>query len=412
MGNYLEKMLNYNIIDVNNCISINDHNNITKKFYNNPSIWDIKDKELIKKIYSKIQVNFNKNFTNNVNLSIDKIIYYEIVNPIVNNDLESKKYALSESIKGFKKNFDFNYLPELRCFYLLPLINHDKYLYFCIRRINYYLYKSINKYDIYYLFLQKILMKYINIDIKNSDNFEFTDWSIINPILINKFNNIKFNKDNDLITKIKKNLSKLNDYKIHLFVDSSINSLCMLYILSNLYPNKINVIHISTQNKILETKLITNYCILLDLKLKTIKLHELVNFDKKMIKFNKYYKKRFIEKIINQMQHKYSEWDIVQDDCIIFCNNYDDNFKYLINSIVNKKEKNSINEIKPYFKNKNIHVFRPLVNIKDKELIKYAINHGIPHKLKYTNNNNNILKNTLSVKSNSFIDGIYHLYKQ
>ena len=90
MGNYIDKILNYNIIDVNNCISINEHLFITKNFYNNPDIWDLKNKDSIIKIFKKYKNNFNQDFTNNVYLSIDKVIYYEIVNPIINKTINLK----------------------------------------------------------------------------------------------------------------------------------------------------------------------------------------------------------------------------------------------------------------------------------------------------------------------------------
>ena len=67
----------------------------------------------------------------------------------------------------------------------------------------------------------------------------------------------------------------------------------LLYILNNLYPNKINAIHIRTINRTLETKLITNYCKVLNCELKTIKLHELINFDRKMTNYNNLYVKKF-----------------------------------------------------------------------------------------------------------------------
>ena len=410
MGNYIDKMLNYNIIDVNNCISINEHLFITKKFYNNPDIWDLKNKDSIIKIFKNYKNNFNQDFTNNVYLSIDKVIYFEIINPITNNDNQSKKYALEETIKGIKLNFDNYYLPEIKCFYLLPLINHDKYLYFCIRRINYYIKESINKYDVYYYFLQKILNKYFNLQIKNSDNFNFTNWNILNVITKNKYRDIKFDPDNELVNEIKLNLTLLNNQKIYLFIDSSINSMTLLYILNNLYPNKINAIHIHTINRTLETKLITNYCEVLNCELKTIKLHELINFDRKMINYNNLYVKKFKNKIINQMKINTNEWDIIEYNSIVFCNNYEDNFKHLVNSIINKTNINEINHIKKYYSNDNLNYFRPLTNIKNNVILKYAKLHGIPYTDKKFNPKIYNLKKYMNNFNKNFINGIYNLY--
>ena len=411
MGNYIDKILNYNIIDVNNCISINNHHNLTKKFYNNPTIWDLKNNDLIKEIFKDSKNNFSKKFTNDIHLSIDKVIYYEIINPIINNDIESKKYSLDESIKGIKNNFDLNYLPEIKCFYLLPLINHDKYLYFCIRRINYYLNESINKYEIYYIFLQKILNKYFNLEIKNSNNFNFTNWNMLNIINKNKYRNVKFDPNNELVKKIKSNLSELNNQSINIFVDSSVNSMILLFVLNNLYPNKINAIHIHTLNRILEAKLITNYCKILNCELKTIKLHELVNFDSKMTNFNNYYIKNFKKKIINQMKININEWDIIEFNSIIYCNNFEDNFKYLIKSIINKTNAKDINEIKKYYTKENLNYFRPLINIKNIELLKFAKLHGIPYTNKKFNPKIYNLKKQMNNFNKNFIDGIYDLYK-
>lgn len=411
MGNYIDKILNYNIIDVNNCININNHNIVTQKLYKNPSIWNSQNNELIKKLFKNCNLNFSKEFTNNIFLSIDKVIYFEIINPIINNDIESKKYALEETIKGIKLNFDNNYLPEIKCFYLLPLINHDKYLYFCIRRINYYLQNSIEKYDIYYLFLQKILKKYFNLQIKNSINFKFTNWNILNIINNNYYRKIKFDPENDIVEKIQNNLSNYSKQKIYLFIDSSVNSMTLLYILNNIYPGKVNAIHLHTINKNLETKLVTNYCNILKCELKTIKLNELVNFDKKMINFNNYYLKNFRKKIINQMKIN-NEWDIIECNSIIFCNNYDDNFKYLIKSIINKTNFEDVYEIKKYYTKENLNYFRPLVDIKNKEIIKYAKLHGIPYTDKKFNPKIYHLKRYLNNFNKDFIDGIYNLYNK
>lgn len=411
MGNYIDKILNYNIIDVNNCININNHNIVTQKLYKNPSIWNSQNNELIKKLFKNCNLNFSKEFTNNIFLSIDKVIYFEIINPIINNDIESKKYALEETIKGIKLNFDNNYLPEIKCFYLLPLINHDKYLYFCIRRINYYLQNSIEKYDIYYLFLQKILKKYFNLQIKNSINFKFTNWNILNIINNNYYRKINFDPENDIVKKIQNNLSNYSKQKIYLFIDSSVNSMTLLYILNNIYPGKVIAIHLHTINKNLETKLITNYCNILKCELKTIKLNELVNFDKKMINFNNYYLKNFRKKIINQMKIN-NEWDIIECNSIIFCNNYDDNFKYLIKSIINKTNFEDVYEIKKYYTKENLNYFRPLVDIKNKEIIKYAKLHGIPYTDKKFNPKIYHLKRYLNNFNKDFIDGIYNLYNK
>ena len=412
MGNYIDKILNYNIIDVSNCISINNHNIITQKFYKNPTIWNLKNNNLILEIFKNIKTNFNNEFTNDIKISIDKVIYYELINPIINNDLESKNLALHESINGLKNNFDFNYLPELRCFYLSPLINNNKNLYFCLRRINHYLKDSINKYEIYYYFLQKILNKYFDTDIKTSNNFEFTNWSLLNVITINKYRKIKFNSNNDLVNKIKLNLNQFDNQQFYIFIDSSVNSMTLLYILNNLYPNKINAIHLHILNRTLETKLITNYCKILKCKLKTIKLFELVNFDKNMINYNHTYITKFKNKVINQLKVNNNEWDIVEYNSVMFCNNYEDNFKYLINSIINKTKMEDLIELKKNYTDENLNYFRPLIDIKNKEIIKYAKLHGIPYTSKKFNPKIYHLKNYLNNFNKDFIDGIYNLYNK
>jgi tRNA(Ile)-lysidine synthase TilS/MesJ/uncharacterized protein (DUF924 family) len=405
-----------NVIEIMNLFD-NVHNTdiktelniLSKRWITNKHLWfksDKKTKNEIKKLFSNIKINFNDVVTSNKSLSLDKIIYYDqIIKYLHQDDLEiierSKELALEQSLFGIKNKLDINFCPEGRCFYLLPLrhTNNLEYIFFSIKRIYQYIEESCDIPEIYIHFLKSSITQYGKL-CNNYPKVDIVNWIKLTPILINKFGLTEF-KENDFVKKIKKNLIDL-PCKIIVSCDGKVNSMVLLYILSNLYPKKIeatNIDYNNNKNSYLYTYLIAKYCDILNIPFKSRKIKEI----KKTNYLNNFYK-NYTNKVLYKLYKSFNDdndWDIIDNYGIFLGDNIDNSFENIIRNISEMKNYDNLKNSKIKSRENDILIYRPLLNICKREIINYANEFKIPYAKDFILKKNKI-KNSLVPFLNKF----------
>ena len=407
-----------NITDIFNNFENNYHSKknklgeISKFWINNKHFWFNSNNLIsneIKEKLSNFKTNLDYKLSSDNTLSLDKIIYFDQIVKHLDYDNEKIKksynFALNQSLHGIKMKLDLNFCPEGRCFYLLALrhSNNIEHIYFSIRRIYQYIEESSDIPNIYLTFLKLYIKKYDKL--KNSyDDIQIISWNKIN-ILSNKYENVKF-IENDFIKKLKLNLINI-PCKMVIFCDGEVSSMTLIFILSNLFPNRVEVANIclNSKNNYLESNLIAKYCDILNIPFKCRKIREI-----KKTNYLKDFYKKYIDQITRKLLLSYNydnEWDIIDNYGIFLGENKSNAMNNIINNITEKKNLNNLKSLDYKTIIDDFTFYKPFYNFDLKEIVNYADNFKIPY-FKNINNENKI-KNIIIKYDKSFLSGLDNL---
>ena len=300
---------------------------------------------------------------------------------------------------------DLNFSHEARFLYLLPLRHSTNidHIFFSIKRLYQYI-DEFNEIPHYYIKYLKLIIKKYGKMKNDYDKIEIISWNKIN-ILANNYENIKF-IENNFVKKLKNNLLNL-PCKIVIFCDGDVATMTLIYILSNLYPDRVNVanICINSKNNYLESNLIAKYCDILNIPFKCRKIKE--------IKYSNYledFYKKYIDQVTKKLLKSYkedNEWDIIDNFGIFLGQNKSNLFDNMINNLAEKKNFNNLESLDYKTKIDDLTFYKPFYNFDLKEITNYAHQFKIPY---YKNKNSeNNLKNIINKYDKRVLLGLKNL---
>lgn len=385
---------------------------ISKFWINNKKLWFDTSNSVSNMIKENLLI-FNQKLDYNISsdptLSLEKIIYFDQIIKHLNieENYEMKNYydfALNQSLHGIKMKLDLNFCHEGRFLYLLPL-RHSKnidHIFFSIKRLYQYI-DEFNKIPEYYIeFLKLIIKKYGKM--KNVyDKIEIISWNKIN-ILSNRYENINF-IENDFIKRLKINLINL-PCKLVIFCDGGMASMTLIFILSNLYPGRIEVANICfSKNNFLESNLIAKYCDILNIPFKCHKVIEI-----KKTSYLKNFYKKYIDQITIKLLKSFNddnEWDIIDNYGIFLGENKSNEIDNILNNLAEKKNYDNLESLDYKVKINDLTFYKPFYNFNEEDIENYAKEFKIP----YIKNEENKIKTTIQNCDDRILDGLKSLSK-
>lgn len=361
-------------------------NELKEYWFNNPNIWfncTEKDDEFIKKKYNNLLLSEINNNNSSLNLII---LYDQISRHIFRNQLDKIKYYSDIGLKHTYNILPYieNYKPEERCFILLPLrhtfIKSNVEL--CLLYINKWLKNEENN-NIYNRFYQATINSlvninsndntlYINTNTNTNTNYykSILDEKSIKYITFTENNNIY---NNEIYIEFSKNIKLINK-DIIISISGGVDSMVCSYLLYYYYKqyNKIiKAVTINYSNRTeqeLEIKMVNDWLKLLNIE------HHVKNITEITRPRDK--NRDFYEKITRDI--RFDTYKKIGGD-VILGHNKDDSLENIFSNIKKKKSYDNLLGMSIYGKEKDINIYRPLLNVSKNEIISFAQQYNIPY---------------------------------
>lgn len=360
-------------------------NSIHKFWFSNENLWFNslpKDDIIIENLFSEFLINPPSDILERI------ILYDQLVRHIYRNDHNKIKeflpLALKESLYILDNCLDYNYLPEERCFILMPL-RHTfqlEYLERAFDKIKEYRMKEDSKYYIRFykatiLSMSKIKTYLVSIEnikenISNQQIFETLDKDCIK----NLTEILPFTDKSEIYCAFDNTLRKIKDLKeITLSLSGGVDSMVSSYILYNLSKNqkkfKIVAVSINYNNRednCLEMEFIKRWCKLLGIDHYIRHITELVR--------DRSHDRNIYEDITKKIR-----FDIYKrfGNPVILGHNQDDCFENIINNIKKARSYDNLKGMSEFSEDSGVILVRPMLDIKKKDIKEFAKKYKIPH---------------------------------
>ena len=228
---------------------------------------------------------------------------------------------------------------------------------------------------------------------KNRNHFETCNnlenqWNIFKDILENNPQNIIMQENNlntDIVKTFKKETNKIikNNENIRIIVSLSggVDSNVCLYMLKQFYPNvEIVAVFINYNNRAesdMEVKFVKRYCAVMGIKLFHRTITEISRKDCHLHGIRDLYETVTREIRFNTYK-QVSQLDSDKTNIVMMGHNRDDCFENIITNIIAKHNYENLCGTEKMSEIEGIMFWRPLLDVKKKNIVNFAINSNIP----------------------------------
>ena len=357
-------------------------NELVKFWFSNPNLWFNSTPENDKLISDKYGYLIDEQFSNDDSSLGLIIIYDQIVRHVYRDQKDIILFYSALALKHVNTlMLDIEkYSPDERCFILLPLRHTfiEGNINFCIDCVNKW--SEDNDAPIYNRFYQASVQSLSRINsskpslttfVKKDTNYEsILDSQSIKEIVPACDLDIY---DEPLYKEFCKNMISISHKNIIVSLSGGVDSMVCAFLLhyyakkTNINPIAATINYANREEQYLEIEMVNEWLSYLDIE------HHVRVIDE--IKRSRDKHRDFYEKITREIR-----FELYQklNGSVILGHNKDDSIENIFSNIKKKKSYDNLLGMSIFSQEKNVDVYRPLLNISKKEIIEFAIKYRIP----------------------------------
>jgi len=357
-------------------------NELVKFWFSNPNLWFNSTPENDKLISDKYSYLIDDEFSNDTSSLGLIILYDQIVRHVYRDQKDIILFYSALALKHVNTLLPDieKYNPEERCFILLPLRHTfiEDNIKLCIEYVNKW--SEIYEAPIYNRFYQASVQSLSRINSLKQTVYKREVRPIKYESILDSFSikeiipgcdlNIY---DEPLYIEFSKNMISNNNKNIIVSLSGGVDSMVCAFLLhyyakkTNVNPIAATINYANREDQNLEIEMVNEWLSYLDMEHHVREINE--------IKRSRDKHRDFYEKITREIR-----FDLYQklNGSVILGHNRDDSIENIFSNIKKKKSYDNLLGMSIFSQEKNVDIYRPLLNISKKEILEFAIKYRIP----------------------------------